>query len=87
MPSENSGKEVTYEDTLLTKNKQESSSGYDGETADQSRYDNEEVPAEIVTPKQKSNSFEPIFPEGGYGKKSEDTAVTNTDRYVNLNSR
>jgi len=81
LPSENSGKEVTYEDTLLTKKKQESSSGYDGETADQSRYDNEEVPAEIVTPKQEIQLF---YPEVDYTKPAKDTADTNTDRYHNV---
>lgn len=87
LPSEDSNRQENYEGNLPTEDKKESNSTYDTESVGSSTYDNEESPTETDTPKQKSNSFEPIFPEGGYGKKSEDTADTNTDRYVNLNSR
>lgn len=81
LPSENSGKEVTYEDTLLTKNKQEPSSRYNAETADQSRYDNEEVRAEIATPKQEIQLF---YPEVDDTKPAKDTADTNTENYTRV---
>ena len=84
LPSEDSEKEVTYKDTLTNKKESESNSEYDAESVGSSTYDNEEAPTETDTPKQKSKSFEPIFPEGSFGKKSEDTADTNTENYTRV---
>ena len=81
LQTEDSEKEIVSEDTLLTKKKQESSSGYAGETADQSRYDNEEVRAEIATPKQEIQLF---YPEVDDTKPAKDTADTNTENYTRV---
>lgn len=82
--SEDSEKGVISEDTLLTKKKQESSSRYTAETADQSRYDNEEIRSDTVTPKQEVNSFEPFYSEESDRKPGKETANNSTDGYHEL---
>ena len=81
LPSENSGKKVTYEGHLPTESKKESSSMYVGEIANQSTYDNEDVPTETDTPKQEVNPLQTFPPKGSYEKQAGETADTNTDNY------
>lgn len=84
LPSENGGKEVTSEDTLLIKKKQESSSEYDAESVGSSTYDNEEVPAETITSKKEVQPFQVFYPKVSDRKPAEDTADTNTENYTQL---
>ncbi|MGB5877011.1 MAG: hypothetical protein WBG84_06565 [Psychrobacter nivimaris] len=81
LPSEHTEREVISEDTFLTKDKQELSSDYDADPVDQSRYDNEEVPAETITPKQE---VQPFYPKVSNRKPAEDKADTNTENYNQL---
>lgn len=82
--SEDSEKEVVSEDTLLIKRKQESRSRYSRETADQSRYDNEEIRSETVTLKQEVNLFEPFYSEESDRKPAKEIANNSTDGYHEL---
>ena len=82
--SEHSEREPSFEDTVLTKDKQELSSEYNADSADQSTYDNEEVLAKIVTPKQEAHPFQPFYPKVSDRKPAEDTADTNTENYTQL---
>ena len=84
LPSEDSEKEVVSEDTLLIKRKQESRSRYSRETADQSRYDNEEIRSETVTLKQEVNLFEPFYSEESDKKPAKEIANNSTDGYHEL---
>ena len=84
LPSEHTEREVISEDTLLTKDKQELSSDYDAESVGSSTYDNEDVPAETITPKQEVNTLQPFYPEGSNGKQAKETADTNTENYAKL---
>lgn len=85
LPSEDSEEEVVSEDTLLTKKKQELNSEYDANSANQSAYDNEEVLAESVTPKQEVDPpLQTFAPKGSYEKQAGETADTNTDNYHQL---
>ncbi|MCD1280137.1 hypothetical protein DVY93_10325 [Psychrobacter sp. CCUG 69069] len=78
------GGSVISEDTFLTKDKQELSSDYDAESVGSSTYDNEDVPAETITPKQEVNTLQPFYPEGSNGKQAKETADTNTENYAKL---
>lgn len=82
--SEHSEEDVVSEDTFLTKDKQELSSDYDAESVGSSTYDNEEVPAETITPKQEVNTLQPFYPEGSNGKQAKETADTNTENYTQI---
>lgn len=84
LPSEHTEREVISEDTFLTKDKQELSSDYDAESVGSSTYDNEDVPAETITPKQEVNTLQPFYPEGSNGKQAKETADTNTENYAKL---
>lgn len=84
LPSEHTEREVISEDTFLTKDKQELSSDYDAESVGSSTYDNEDVPAETITPKQEVNTLQPFYPEGSNGKQAKETAGTNTENYAKL---
>ena len=84
LPREHTEREVISEDTLLTKDKQELSSDYDADPVDQSRYDNEEVPAETITPKQEVQPFQPFQSKVSDRKPAEDKADTNTENYNQL---
>lgn len=84
LPSEENEKEVTSEDTLPTRDKQELSSEYDAESVGSSKYDNAEVQAEIVTPKQEVDPLQTFAPKGSYEKQAGETADTNTDNYHQL---
>ena len=81
--SEHSEEDVVSEDTFLTKDKQELSSDHDAESVGSSTYDDEEVPAETITPKQ-VNTLQPFYPEGSNGKQAKETADTNTENYAKL---
>lgn len=82
--SEHSEEDVVSEDTFLTKDKQELSSDHDAESVGSSTYDNEEVPAETITPKQEVNTLQPFYPEGSNGKQAKETADTNTENYTQI---
>lgn len=84
LPSEHTEREVISEDTFLTKDKQELSSDYNADPVDQSRYDNEEVPAETITPKQEVQPFQPFYPKVSDRKPAEGKADTNTENYNQL---
>ena len=84
MPSEHAEREVISEDSFLTKDKQELSSDYDAESVGSSTYDNEDVPAETIIPKQEVNILQPFYPEGSNGKQAKETADTNTENYAKL---
>lgn len=84
LPSEHTEREVISEDTFLTKDKQELSSDHDAESVGSSTYDNEEVPAETITPKQEVNTLQPFYPEGSNGKQAKETADTNTENYTQI---
>ena len=76
LPSEHAEREVISEDSFLTKDKQELSSDYDAESVGSSTYDNEDVPAETIIPKQEVNILQPFYPEGSNGKQAKETADT-----------
>lgn len=84
LPSEHTEREVISEDTFLTKDKQELSSDYDAESVGSSTYDNEDVPAETITPKQEVQPFQPFYPKVSDRKPAEDKADTNTENYNQL---
>lgn len=84
LPSEHTEREVISEDTFLTKDKQELSSDYDAESVGSSTYDNEDAPAETITPKQEVNTLQPFYPEGSNGKQAKETADTNTENYTQI---